>query len=272
MLTLLCPEHAAGVNGCRSLIQLASDEGIGDFVLAHMPHMVDPASAVIRWGSLALLPPVALEVNSVEAVSLANNKTAARMQLDALAPQTYTFVRETQLPCLVRPQYHYGAHHFYVCRNHRQLMRAINRCGEGWYASEIVDKAKEYRIFVLHNRIVAVSERFPPDDRPRGRQRIAWNTRRGGHMHNARSTTWSDAALNVAIQGTQSLGLDWAVVDVVTNHNDEAFVLECNTAPGLSNTYTMARIARAFAWLDNQGMSDEPGQERWHLHPGVVKR
>lgn len=53
----------------------------------------------------------------------------------------------------------------------------------------------------------------------------------------------------LAINAVQALGLDFGAVDIIKDENGEVFVLEVNSAPGISNTETCDAYTRAFLSL-----------------------
>jgi len=204
-----------------------------------------PASLLIRWGSRALGFIGARVINTIEAISLARDKQASRRLLNELAPKSWFTLEDipTGLPCVVRPKYHHGGRHFYVCRTPMEMLEATRRCGMGWYASELIEKQAEYRVFILHGKVVAMSERTPGDP-----LQIIWNHTHGGHLHNMRRGEWPLEIIRTSLVAMDRLGLDWGAVDVALDMNDRAVVFEVNTAPNLTNTYTIAQIIRAFKW------------------------
>lgn len=259
---ILAPQPCAGA---RALVN-AHDQ----IHFAGEGHDPPPDNAfVVRWGTQARIGAQYRYVNTPEAIALAADKTRAREVLGPLVPTTWTMREQVHLPCIIRPQRHHGGHRFYVCRKRYQIDRAIQRCGEGWYASAIVNKAREFRIFVLYGRIVAVSERFPPEG---PRKRMAWNSRRDGSLRNCRSTMWHHPSLLASVDAMVELNLDWGAVDVAVDQAGRPFVLEVNTKPGLENTYTLDRIARAFVRLAKTGLPEDAPAGEWRLFPGVTSK
>ena len=49
-------------------------------------------------------------------------------------------------PLIARPKNHYKGRHFYIVEDERSALRYLNR---GYYLQEIIDKDKEYRIFIF---------------------------------------------------------------------------------------------------------------------------
>lgn len=227
-----------------------------------------PKGTILRWGSTVVLD-AAKEINSAASVILAKDKGASREALSDLAPETWFTQREISLPCVIRPMNHHAAKKFFVCHDTRSMDKAIRLCGTGWYASALVEKAREWRVFVLHNHVVAVSERFPanPSD-------IAWNLAVGGRLINSRKEEWRPQDLLVALEAAKRLGLDWAAIDLAVDKSDTPYVFEANTAPGLRNPYTISRIAKGLRWSDTHPVPERTGDKTWkHLiHPALLRK
>lgn len=227
-----------------------------------------PDGLIVRWGSV--YPTEQKALNTAEAVALAKDKIASRKKLGNLAPPTYFRREDVHLPCVIRPRKHFAGKKFFVCRTPDQIDRAIDKCGRLWYATHLVDKAHEYRVFVCQGHIVAVSERFPAAD-GQGAAKIAWNLAMGGKLINVRYKTWPIPICKAAILAAERLGLDWCAIDLCVDTGGDVWVFEANTAPGLRNPYTMRQIARAFVYA---GTHKDPGQSKgstWQslMHPAL---
>lgn len=154
-----------------------------------------------------------------------------------------------------------------MCRNLRERRVASRACHAGWYASELVNKAHEYRVFVLDGYVVCVSERFPGEPGA-----VAWNLALGGRLINLRYNEWPVGMLNTTVAAVRRLGLDWAAMDVAVDTAGRTVVFEANTAPGLRNPYTLGQIGRAFASLATQRWKQEQeNPTRWQdlVHPAL---
>jgi len=271
MITLLY--HAKSVGPvCKRLAALAPGliQAIDDNT------QLAVGDVMVRWGSTSTHHVANLEINRGLAVAVARSKPQSRTMLGDLAPATWSQLEDMRLPCIVRPCYHHAGSKFFVCYTLAKLARAIKRCRPGWYASEIIDKAAEYRVFILHGRVVVVSQRFPanPGD-------MAWNLAMGGRLVNVKYKEWPIAACQVALQGAARLGLDWAAMDVCLGTRQLApmateprpWVFEANTAPGLRNPHTMKQIVKGLLWLeDHKPPKPAPPEEtRWQrlLHPAL---
>jgi glutathione synthase/RimK-type ligase-like ATP-grasp enzyme len=225
-------------------------------------------AVVVNWG--ATLPvETTLVINPAAAVALAKDKIESRKVLEDLAPKTY-FTTNT-IPygkgkVVIRPRSHHGGKKFYMKRT-QEGVRAVTRgLKKGWYATELIDKAEEYRIFVLHGRIVAVSQRFPANPLD-----VAWNLAAGGRLVNVKFKSWPLLVAQAAIAACTRTGLDWAAVDVCVGKDSKVYVFELNTAPGLRNPYTISRLISALRWTEKHGPAKPPKNDTWQSlrHPGV---
>ena len=232
---------------------------------------VPNGGTIVRWGSVwPANGNVRRSINSAEAVAVAQDKIESRRRLGDLAPATF-FRKEDLLDTelVVRPRKHYAGKLFYVCNTHATVNRAIQRCGKrGWYASELIQKATEYRVFVCQQRIVAVSERFPADNAV-GKQLIAWNLAVGGTLINVRYKDWPIPVCKAAILAAERLGLDWCAIDAAVDISNNVFVFEGNCAPGLRNPFTIQQIARVFTWIDGH---DTGPVNKGLIHPALRGR
>jgi hypothetical protein len=165
---------------------------------------------------------------------------------------------------------HFGGHRFFVCRTPKQAIYAIKRCGK-WYASALVDKQSEFRVFVCQGYVVAISQRFPANE-----SAIAWNLEMGGKLINVRYKEWPLKAANAAILAAKKLGLDWAAIDVAIDKAGKPVVFEANTAPGLRNPYTLSHIAKTLVWTDSHPYPKPIGKDvkSWRslIHPALKQK
>lgn len=225
---------------------------------------------LVRWGSRRE-GRADIEINTATAVGLARDKKESRRTLTGLCPTTWFRSSEVVLPAVVRPRRHHAGRKFFVCNTRIELDRAIARCGPGWYATTLIDKAAEYRVFILQDRVIRMSEKTAPDD-----SGIAWNVGVGASATGIARKNWPLDVLKLALQGARKLGLDWTAVDIIVDKAGKAYILELNTAPGLSSTTkALEQIAFAFEWI---GKNDAPARldlntaTKWqdYLHPSLL--
>ena len=239
-------------------------------VISDEQDIVNRPDVVVRWGSSRDVPAGPRVINTAEAIVLAKNKKASRKILGKLAPKTWFQLYDIPAgtPVIVRPKRHHAAKKFFVCKTREEVQKAIAKCGLGWYASEIIDKQAEFRVFVLQGRVVAVSQRFPAKEGD-----IAWNMATGGKLINANKEAWPMEACAASIKAAQLVGLDWSAVDVAIDQAGNEVVFELNTAPGLRNKYTMGQIAKALGWAKEvQPAPAAPATWKDIIHPALRKK
>lgn len=233
---------------------------------------VPAGELVVRWGSI--IPGDFPALNSAESVTVAKDKIETRKRLGIMAPPTW-FRRQDipdpeRMTVIVRPRKHHAGKKFFVCSSKASLNKALTKCGSRWYASLLVEKAHEYRVFICQGHVVAVSERFPPDG-AEGVKAIAWNLAMGGKLINVRYKSWPINVCKAAIAAARKLGLDWCALDLTTDTGGDVWVFEANTAPGLRNKFTIAQIARVFAWAGENDTPKTAKGSTWQslIHPAL---
>lgn len=214
-------------------IQALCDKELGN--LEYIP------GRVIHWDSMK---PVAADdiINAPLYVKLSRNKKKSRQVLNELSPKTWFNIDDIEYPCIIRPSHHHGGLEFFVCNNRTEAIQAIKQfCRGRWYASAIIDKTHEYRVFVYNNNVIKITRRLPP-----GNGGIAWNPSLGGQIIRVKRESWSTDVVNIALKAGQRLDLGWYAADVAVDTN-RPYVLECNTAPGIHRQQTIEKFARIFS-------------------------
>lgn len=236
--------HSRSVGVCCRRVKEAAEQ-TDKLLLAHDTDALPTDGLVIRWDSRSPDQAGVTYVNTEAAVRLSRNKRLSREALAELAPATWFCKEDIQFPCVIRPRRHRAGKKFYVCTTAGDYFhRALIACKRGWYTSELVNKAKEYRVFILKGKVICCSERIPKDD-----QVIAWNLAMGNRLINLPRRELPAAVKTASIEAMKRLGLDWGAVDICISTEGKPLVFEVNTAPGLRNPYTIKKIARAFSKL-----------------------
>lgn len=256
-----------GRTSCRG-ISAASREGIQ--VYRNDARNIPVGNIVFRWGCTSNIDGQ-VTVNRAEAIHNVSNKARFRQALDEkeLCPKTWFRIDDVQYPAVVRPQFHAQGRRLFVVRNAEELRRAAQACGEGWYASELINKVKEYRVFVCQGRAVWVTNKTPgnPAD-------VAWNVARGGKFENIRWDEWPLKAIKAAIEAIDISGLDFGGVDIMEDKDGEVYVLEINAAPSQTSEYRQQCVAKAFDYIVRHGKAKIPliqerGGYRKFIHPAL---
>ncbi len=237
----------------------------------------DDTTLLIRWGCTAESP-IRNVLNTVEAIREVNDKTAfrAKMAEAGLSPKTFTPLslisnlngrnEDFSQPIwdflasgkklVVRPQTHAQGRNLHVVSTREEFIMAANRCGQNWYASELIDKVAEYRVFVGLGRAVWVARKTPgnPDQ-------VAWNVARGGRFDNVKWSEWPLKAIKTAIAAFNLSQLDFGGVDVMVDANNNCYVLEINSAPSQTSPYRQSCVAKFFDYVVEHGKERLPLQE-----------
>ena len=233
---------------------------------------------LIRWGCTSNVPTRNV-LNTAEAIHTVNNKLEFRRTLNAegLCPPTY--FEDTPINSLpynngivVRPSTHSRGRHLEVVRSSDELLAITRRqpYSNGWYASDLIAKVAEYRVFVVQGRAVAVAQKTP--DNPNA---VAWNVARGGRFDNVSWDNWPLKAVKVSIQAFNLSGLHFGGVDVMVDAVGNAYVIEINSAPSLTSEYRQECMAKAFDWIvtnenkDTIPLVEERGGYRKFIHPAI---
>lgn len=237
MTTLLYHARTNGVICRRIAAHAPNIQVLGDKELEEN----NLTGLVIRWDSRHRVTSDET-INTAEAVKLSRHKSASRRALGNLAPTTWFQLADCRYPCIVRPRRHHAAKKFFVCQNEIELRRAVRRCGKDWYASRVINKSLEYRVFVFQDHVIKIVRRFHPDP-----DAIAWNIANGGRSIRVRKESWPVNVAEAAVLAGRTLGLDWFAADIVIDADGGTpYVLELNTAPGLEQEGTLKLLARLF--------------------------
>jgi glutathione synthase/RimK-type ligase-like ATP-grasp enzyme len=229
-----------------------------------------PADTVIRWGTTSRVT-TENEINTAEAIHRGADKAGFRKLLmeENLCPKTWSEENEVKFPCIVRPAIHSRAQNLFVCKDKRELRAAIAECGVGWYASELIDKKAEFRIYAAQGRAIGVGEKHPANP-----EAVAWNMAAGGSCKNVRWDVWPLKVVKAGLAAHKLSGLDFSAIDVIVNQNDNPFVLEVNSSPTLAN-YRAQAFSKAFDYMIENGkepleLSTARGGYKKFGHPAIV--
>jgi len=262
-----------------------------------------PVSMVVRWGCTATLPPSISSrltgqvfdipsdvpvLNTAQAISRVGNKLGFVQQMkenniDPMNSQSFSSrtslgSSDPQFPLILRPMTHAQGRNVVKCNDYSELEACLTRpCfRDGWYARPFVNKVKEYRVYVMHGRVVTVAEKTPENP-----SAIAWNVAQGGRFDVVRWDDWPIHACDLAIKAFHLSGLDFSGVDVMLDEEGQAYVIELNSAPSLpfnsdgSTSYRHKVMAKAFKWVKENGKeTEETGTSGWRdvIHPSIWPR
>lgn len=109
-----------------------------------------------------------------------------------------------------------------------------------------IPKKHEYRYHVFNGKVIDVQRKARNKDVPD--ENVNWKVRNhdNGFIFMREGVEIVEAAANEAIKAVNALGLDFGAVDIIYNEKqDKYYVLEVNSAPGLTGT-TLDNYVAAF--------------------------
>lgn len=116
-----------------------------------------------------------------------------------------------------------------------------------------VKKKEEYRVHVLDGNVIDAQRKMRKSDVPD--DSVNWKVRNvaGGFIYGREGVALRDEAKALAVKAVEALGLDFGAVDIIWNQRaDKYYVLEVNTAPGLTGT-TLESYINAFKEVLSNG-------------------
>jgi glutathione synthase/RimK-type ligase-like ATP-grasp enzyme len=117
--------------------------------------------------------------------------------------------------------------------------------------TKYIKKISEYRVHVVGNAVIDVQKKMRRTDIPD--EQVNWQVRShsNGFIFGREGVVLPDAVTADCVRCVNELGLDFGAVDVIFNaHQETYYVLEVNTAPGLTGT-TLVNYANALTNLAN---------------------
>lgn len=115
--------------------------------------------------------------------------------------------------------------------------------------TKYIKKSQEFRAHVLRGEIIDVQRKARSSNVPD--ENVNWMVRNhsNGFIFAREGVELPEVALNLCISVVAELHLDFGAVDLIYNeHSNKYYVLEVNTAPGLTGT-TLTRYTEAFREL-----------------------
>lgn len=256
-----------------------------------------PVDYIFRWGCTSRLPQgyaSAKVINSAEAIYAVNNKANCRFKLlaaEVSAPNTWPIsnmlsaastaagmdilMRSFTGEYIARPKSHSrGLNIKKGTIDHVIREVSNNATYEDGYISEYINKVAEYRVFVLHGRIVWIVKKIPANTYD-----IAWNVARGGKFVNVLRGEWKSIKhiIYLAIKSAKVMGIDFCGVDIMVDNNNKAYVLELNSAPSQTSPYRQSCVSKCFDYIVNTGIMEFPDiadspNRTWKsfIHPALV--
>ncbi len=244
-----------------------------DFEADRQPHEDE---VCIRWGCTSNVNSKRV-INTARAIHQVADKAAFRMLLDEHELCPPTFLNAEDIPddvleqgVVVRPRNHSRGKDLALLFHRDKVAATLAHWGGG-YAGEFIKKAQEYRVCVVQGRVAWVAEKTPgnPDD-------IAWNVAKGGRFDNVRWDGWPLKAVRIAVEAFELSDLDFGGVDIMTDDEGNAYVIEINSAPSLTSEYRQQCMAKCFDYIAEHGKQRIPriaerGGYKKFIHPAVCE-
>jgi hypothetical protein len=225
---------------------------------------------LFRWGYTGSTPHGfnGVTINKREAILRSNSKSmfAAELGEAGLGPTCWhNPYNVDRFPVVVRPPTHSQGRNLWVAHTPEELSRVW--C-PGYYIRPLINKVAEYRVFVFNGKVITVARKIPDDP-----TQVAWNVSQGGKFENVRWGVWPLSVCNVAIKAVTLSGLDYSGVDVMTDEEGNAYVIELNSAPSLpllpdgSVSYRQKLHVKAVRHDTLDGPYEDNGGDRGNLPP-----
>jgi len=211
-----------------------------------------PAKRVINWGSGNLPAQVAActVLNPPEAIRRASNKLKSfELFRDANVSIPPFFTTKEEANEYLGQNLHSSVVCRTVLNGHSGVGIVIANNQDDLVDAPLytayVKKQEEYRYHVFMGKVVDIQRKARKMDVPK--EDVNWQVRNldGGFIFAREGVVESEEAAKNAIMAVEALGLDFGAVDLIWNKKEDTyFVLEVNTAPGLSGTTLEGYAAR----------------------------
>lgn len=138
-------------------------------------------------------------------------------------------------------QGHSGAGIVACCQNSHENVGGITfqntLANAQLYTKGITASRREYRVHVFQDKVIYIQKKKRRDGYQGNENysNIVRNHHTGWIYSNQNAEDINRAGINEALKSITALGLDFGAVDIITR-GEEAWVLEVNTAPGMSGT------------------------------------
>ena len=248
---------------------------------AEIPHDTD---LLIRFGCRGSLPSELKErrpiiLNKAAGIKRVTDKFGFRRHLQErglgnITPLTMSLeqcIIDMPGPCVVRPSTHHKGRGFHVCYTLLELLQACKAVNNNGYAQEYINKEKEFRVNIMQNRVVSMTEKVPKDT-----MKPCWNNDADVELVNVRWGSWDLDVANVALKVFSESGLDFGGVDVIIGHDERVLCLEVNSCPALSS-YRQQSFAKVLDWMIDNSCYELPNVEHcsnWKdvIHPALLEK
>lgn len=251
------------------------------------PEESEETVTVLRWGCTATLTGLTSGqyMNKAAGIHQVNDKMGFLQKLSLLENQSGLLPLRTSttdqaewiqqgMQWVIRPRHHSRGRNLRTMTTPELPQHLL----PNHYARPLVKKKAEYRVYVMNGLITMIAQKTPgnPED-------IAWNVAQGGRFDNVRWDNWPTNICELACRIYPETGLTFTGIDIMVDHEDQAWFIEANSAPTLpynsdgSLSYRQKTMGKAFAYdilNNNQQHNQEVNYEGWRacVHPAVWRR
>ncbi len=234
---------------------------------------------LVRFGNIMEYPCRGITINESDSIITASNKYKFRklcVENELSCPKTWYSTQRNEVdkfPVIIRPLHHFGGFNLFFIKTFEELQGFRNL--DKFYISEYIKKIREIRVYIMSNRILAISEKITED-----KESIAWNHIQGSVFENIHWKEWPRKSGLLAIKAMNMVGLDFGGVDIIIDENNIPYLLEINTALSISSSYVAKLFANGFDYLfdnyfenHNKILFDVPNAalRKYMYHPILIK-
>lgn len=262
--------------------------------LNRMPEFDPNTDYLIRWGCTSRTEniPLKQQLNPSNAITEVGYKRDFRMKsqdknvgvpisIFSLPAGREFFENNPEASLVVRRGKHAQGKDLWVANSYAELfmIHQGQQLSDDWYASELIDKAREFRVYIVEGRVVTIAEKTPENP-----DAVAWNVAQGGEFNVLKWDEWVPImdGIRVAVDSFNITSLDFAGVDIMMSKTGEFYQIEINSAPSLpllsdgSISYRQKCMAKAFEYIRDNGrntISPITEYEGWRdvIHPAIWK-
>lgn len=128
----------------------------------------------------------------------------------------------------------------------------LNKLPENTLIVKYVPKRNEFRVHILHGKVIVVQQKLKDSSVPTDSVDFQIRNHKNGFIFARNELKVPEDVFTQAYKGLEVTGLDFGAVDVIYNERrGEAYVLEVNTAPGLTGS-TITDYVNAFSVFKEQ--------------------
>lgn len=250
----------------------------------------------IRWGCTSSIPRVegSKVIQYAEGMHTINNKlgfleklrTSDLGEADGVLtmmknPESVLrYFQDETTPLVIRPPRHAQGRNLEVVSSFEEFRSVLTQrpFSGGFYARPLVNKAAEYRVYVVKGKVAVVARKIPEDP-----SAVAWNHAQGSTFVNCRWDDWPLDVCQLACNIFKQTGCDFSGIDIMVDTEGKPWFIEANAAPSLprnednSPSYRQRCMAKAFAHtIENnlETLDDNTSYTGWrhYIHPAIWSR